>query len=558
MKYLDKLLNIISIGILIIDHKGNIYFSNSKANKFLDTYRNHFKHTQPIMNLLEKIKENTSLEITLATKQFVLKNSILDDTNKTYGIIIFDIKDLSKFFPNTNLEEFRTILDSAQDAIFIDDMFGNTEWVNKACEDLYQIRKEDIIGKNIDFLEKQGIFSPSVAKLVFQKKQEVSILHSNKQGKQLLTTGTPIFDNKGKIKKVISTSRDITELIHLRNQLEDIQNELIELKEKEQENLGDLIVKSHKMREVIQLAKRLAQIDSTVLITGESGVGKGVISKYIHELGNRSDKPFVKVNCGAIPEALLESELFGYEHGAFTGSKRQGKIGLFELANNGTIFLDEIGELPLHLQVKILQVIQDKTIQRVGGVKTIPIDVRIITATNKNLREMVEKKQFRKDLFYRLNVVPIHIPPLSERKEDIFPLVRHFLRKYNEKFNEKKRIDPNAMAYLIKYSWPGNVRELENIIERLVITTKGTTILPQNLPNYIVHSEENSCDVKIPSMMNLKKALEEVERQIIHNAVIKYKTTRNIAKALGVSQPTIVRKMSKYNMTDTELNHIDT
>ncbi|KUO67762.1 MAG: hypothetical protein APF77_10195 [Clostridia bacterium BRH_c25] len=460
--------------------------------------------------------------------------------------------------PAIEMEEWELVLDSTQDAIFIDDKYGNTQWINKACELLYEVKREDIIGKSIDELEKGGIFSPSVAKLVFKNKEQATILHSNKSGKKILTTGTPILDNNGNIYKVISTSRDITELVYLRNQLEDIQNKLGELREEQLENIGNLIIKSEKMQEVAYLAKRLAHIDSTVLITGESGVGKGEIAKFIHMSGDRKDMPFVKVNCGAIPEALLESELFGYEYGAFTGSKKQGKIGLFELAQHGTIFLDEISELPLNLQVKILHVIQDREFKLVGGLKSINIDVRIIAATNRDLMTMVKEKKFREDLYYRLNVVPIHILALRERTEDIIPLISYFMEKYNKKFGVEKRMDPNTLALLIKYSWPGNVRELENIIERLIIITQRDTILPQNLPNFILDKIDSSTDIAIPSSLNLKDAIEELEKRIIMNALKKHKTTREVAKALKVSQPTIVRKMSKYSVCDFKLDQYDT
>ena len=429
-------------------------------------------------------------------------------------------------------------------------------WVNKACEEIYDIKREDVIGKNIDFLEQNKIFYPSVAKLVFQQKKQVSILHSNKNGKQVLTTGKPILFKNGNIKKVVSTSRDITELITLKNQLEDAQNRLEEYKELQKEMHDDFIVKSKKMTAVIQLSRKLSQIDSTVLITGESGVGKGKVAKYIHNLGIRKDKPFVKVNCGAIPESLIESELFGYEAGAFTGSSKRGKMGLFELAQNGTIFLDEIGELPFNLQVKLLQAIQDKEIQKVGGTKRIKIDVRIITATNRNLKEMVSRNEFREDLYYRLNVVPIHIPPLRERQEDIIPLSRHFLKIYNSKFNLKKRMDPNTINWLMKYVWPGNVRELENIIERLVITSSHDIILPNNLPNHIIENKEHEHLISIPNLSNLKEIMEDVEKQIINEVVNKHKTTRNVAKVLGVSQPTIVRKMNKYSIKYSVIDEI--
>ncbi|SDK60368.1 sigma-54 interaction domain-containing protein [Natronincola ferrireducens] len=479
--------------------------------------------------------------------------------NPIYGGFLYHCDEIHGIIPSNHFEDFDSILDSIQDAITIDDKHGNTLWANKACEQLYEIQREELIGKNVEVLEKMGIFSHSVVKEVLKKKEQISILHSNKKGKKILITGNPILDQEGNIYKIISTSRDITELIVLKNELEDIQNQLEELREKQQIVINNFIIESQIMKDILQLAKRLAQVDSTVLITGESGVGKGEIAKFIHESGSRKDHSLIKVNCGAIPELLLESELFGYEYGAFTGSKKQGKKGLFELAHRGTIFLDEIGELPLSLQVKILQVIQDKEIQRVGGLTSIPIDARIIAATNKDLQSMVNEKKFREDLFYRLNVVPIHIPSLRERPEDIFPLIRHFLRKYNKKFNMSKRLDSSTVAILMKYTWPGNVRELENIIERVIITTQQDNISPQNLPNYIINESENSSDIKISSATkNLKDTIEEIEKQIIHKAVTKYKTTREVAKVLGVSQPTIVRKMNKYKIAEVILQDYDT
>jgi TyrR family helix-turn-helix protein/PAS domain S-box-containing protein len=451
---------------------------------------------------------------------------------------------LSKF----SAEELIAVLDSINDAVFIDDEFGNAMWINKACEDLYKVKREDIIGKSVEFLEAEGIFFPSVAKLVLDKRKEVDIIHKNKEGKRILSTGIPIFDKKGKLKKIISTSRDITELMNLKNKLEAMQTDLAELKSRDKSFYGDIIADSPSMYNVIQLIERLADLDSTILISGESGSGKGIVAKLLHESGKRSKAPFVKINCGAIPDNLLESELFGYESGSFTGSRKEGKVGLFEVAQNGTLFLDEISELPLNLQVKILQVIQDKEIQRVGGVVNIPVDVRIISATNKDLKKQVHEGKFREDLFYRLNVVPIQVPPLRERPEDIIPLIKHFLQKNNEKFKENKIIDASAMVILLKYNWPGNVRELENILERLVITTKSNTILPINLPSYIFESTRSPGEIDIPHVTNLTKALNEAEKQILVSASMRYPTTRQIARALGVSQPTIVRKLKKYKI----------
>ncbi|MDO4552315.1 MAG: sigma 54-interacting transcriptional regulator [Bacillota bacterium] len=441
------------------------------------------------------------------------------------------------------------ILDSISDGIFVDDASGYILWINKAGEELYRIAREEAVGKHISYLEELGIFSPSVSRLVLEKKEQVSIIHQNKDGKRLLITGIPVFDGEGKLDKIITTSHDITELIDLQNELEGMQTALQQGFHSQDKLLyGDIVVTSPQMLSVFHLTERLASVDSTILITGESGVGKGLIARLLHENGDRAGGPFVSINCGAIPENLLESELFGYESGAFTGSRKGGKKGLCETADGGTVFLDEIAELPLNLQVKILQLIQEKVIHRVGGLEPVSIDVRIVSATNKDLRKLVEQGQFREDLFYRLNVVPIHIPPLRDRPEDIIPLIRSFLHKSNQKLREVKTIDSNAMAMLLQYSWPGNVRELENIIERLVITTKDRVIRPENLPGFLFESARPPGEIAVQQKGDLKETLEEAERQILYDAKKKYGSTRQMARALGISQPSVVRKLAKYGL----------
>ncbi|MGI6730942.1 MAG: sigma-54 interaction domain-containing protein [Anaerovoracaceae bacterium] len=459
---------------------------------------------------------------------------------------------MKKFLSSLSIEDLIPILDSISDAVFIDDAEGFTLWINKASELLYKINRQEIIGKHVSYLEQKGIFTPSVALMVIEEKKEVNILHQNIDGKRILTTGIPIFDAKGHISKIITTSRDITELVHLRNELESMQYKLHGLQAQEKFVPGNIVANSHAMYNIVQLAMRLAEIDSTVLITGESGVGKGVIAKLIHDAGDRKDRPFIHVNCGAIPDNLIESELFGYESGAFTGSRVGGKKGLFEVAHKGTIFLDEIAELPLNLQVKLLQVIQEKEIKKVGGTTSIPIDVRIISATNKDLLSYVQQGKFREDLYYRLNVVPLVIPPLRERPEDIVPLILIFLNENNKRMNEHKEIDGNAMEILTKYTWPGNVRELQNIIERLVITTKGNIILPENIPVFIHQSASTAEVLDDPDVTSFREVLENTERDILFRASKMYKTTRAIAKALDMSQSTVVRKLKKYNITQTD------
>lgn len=444
------------------------------------------------------------------------------------------------------IDELVSVLNSVKDAIFIDDKDGITLWCNEACTHLYDIRREDVIGVSAQELEKAGVFSPSVTIKVMDEKKEITLIHENRAGKQLLSTGIPIFSPDGEISQIITTSRDITELSHLQKELESVQSKLKKLHAPHKYGDEEIVAVSQPMYNVLQLAKRLADVDSTVLITGESGVGKGLIAKYLHKNGHRKNKPFVTVNCGAIPENLMESELFGYERGAFTGSRSEGKMGLFQEAEGGTIFLDEISELPLNLQVKLLQVIQEREFKKVGGVKSIPVDVRIISATNRELRSLVEIGKFREDLYYRLNVVPINVPPLRERREDILPLIHTSLYQLNAKLGESKTIDPQALAILLTYSWPGNAREVENIIERLVITTRDSVVKPENLPSYLL--EHSGTRHPIRSERSLAEAVEEVEKELLESALKKHGSTRTVAKVLGVSQPTVVRKMSKYGI----------
>ena len=452
---------------------------------------------------------------------------------------------------NLSSWELLAILDSIDDAVFIDDSDGVALWCNQACMELYQVGPKDVAGVHVLELEKRGIFSPSVASRVLKEKREVTIIHENKEGKKLLSTGTPLIDDNGDIIRVITTSRDITELTNMQNQLQAVQGTLEGIKSLEKVANQEIIVASHAMFNVMQLAKRLATVDSTVLITGESGVGKGLIAQLLHQNGNRKSAPLVTVNCGAIPENLIESELFGYERGAFTGSRAEGKKGLFEVAHGGTIFLDEISELPLNLQVKLLQVIQDREIIRVGGTKKIPIDVRVISATNLDLHKLVQEGKFREDLYYRLNVVPIHVPPLRERPEDIIPLVRKYLAKFNKRLNDNKQIDPDAMAVLLKYDWPGNIRELQNIVERLILTTKESVISVENLPGFMANIKSLTPKPK-DAPQTLSEIMEQAEKEVLAQALNKYKSTRAMAKALNISQPSVVRKLHRHGLSNSE------
>ena len=444
--------------------------------------------------------------------------------------------------------DFESIIESLHDDIVIVNRNGIVLYVSDAFLDIYGVKKEEIVGKSVYQLEKEKVFQPSATSIVLSKKKEVTFLQTTKKGNQLVITAVPIFDENNEVHRVVSYSRDIPGFIKLKKQYEKLEaqmrklsTEVRELREKKIE-LPDLIYESPNMANVVNLAIKVAEIDINLLITGESGVGKSLIARLIHQTGPRKDGPFIEINCGAIPETLLESELFGYDSGAFTGAHKGGKIGMIELASEGTLFLDEIGELSLRLQVKLLRVIQEKTLSRLGGVKPVQVDFRLISATNQDIERKVETGHFRDDLFYRLNVVPIKLPALHERKEDIVLLLQHFLDDANKRYKQNKKLSSELVERLVNYSWPGNVRELKNIVERLVITSEKEIIMTNDLPTRI-GSDAPICG---NFGMSLTAAKELLEKEMITNAYKKHKTTVAVAKALGISQPSATRKIKKH------------
>jgi transcriptional regulator with PAS, ATPase and Fis domain len=451
-------------------------------------------------------------------------------------------------------EELTTILDTVGFAICVDDGEGYEIWINQAAEQLYEITRNDVVGYHMKYLEEQGIYDPSLTLQVIEKGTTTSIMHKNRKGKQLLTSGTPIYDGE-KIKRVITYCVDITRLVELEQELNEAKKVINSYKSHDLFIKNNIVVASPVMEEIMNTITRLSHVDASILITGQSGTGKSYIAKYIHQISPRKEHPFIQINCGAIPENLIESELFGYEGGAFTGSSKGGKKGLFEVAKGGTVFLDEISELPLHLQVKLLQVLQEREIKRIGGHEVIPLDIRIISATNQDLEKLVGLGLFREDLFYRLNVIPIHIPPLSNRPEDLVSMTKIFLTHANKKFGTNKFFTTETMVRLLQYSWPGNIRQLENVVEQVVLTSKNDVITPNSLPPFLNLASDalfpDAGDTFIPSNPHvpLKHQLHSNEKQILEAALEEHKTTRKVAEALGINQSTVVRKIKKYGIT---------
>jgi len=362
--------------------------------------------------------------------------------------------------------------------------------------------------------------------------------------------GYPVSSDCGELEDIVIIVQDITENDRLQKELE--QKEQFEqryIDESRQKLLLNkrLVVASKSMVQIMELVLRMSQVDSNVLILGETGVGKEVLAKIIHEMSHRYMGPFIKIDCGSIPETLIESELFGYESGAFSGAKSGGKTGMMELANGGTVFLDEVGELPLPIQVKLLQVLQESRFRKVGGTKIICVDIRVISATNRNLEKMVAQGSYRQDLFYRLNVVPIKLPPLRDRTEEIPDLVNHFLSKLRDKYKTYKTFSPKIMKFFMNYQWPGNIRELENMVERLVVTTKEDVIDIENLPEQLKVKHGNACSgIVINQIVPLKEALEKVESDLVKMAYEQYKSSTKVGKALCIDQSTAIRKIHKY------------
>ncbi len=466
------------------------------------------------------------------------------------------IKELEAELANRQqlIRELDTIIDSVTDGIYITDGNGITLRTNKAFEDITGIKSSETTGKTVDELVETGVYNKSVSTLVLESRATTSVAETLPNGKEVILTGTPIFDESGNITRVVTTLRDMADLKNLETRLAQTEkrNELYRMEvlnlRLQQMKMEHVIISSQQMKDIMKFALRLGEVDSTVLITGESGVGKEIISRAIHNAGTSVNKPLITAVCSAIPENLLESELFGYEKGSFTGADRGGKQGLFEVAEGGTLFLDEIGDISLNLQVKLLRAIQEKEITRIGGRKPIKINVRIISATNKNLKKMVQEGTFRQDLYYRLNVVPIHIPPLRERRDDIIPLINHFIEVFNLKFNKQLRFSPEALVLLESYDWPGNTRELENTIERIAVLSSGKLITREDLSDYIKEEVIIKPEGLSVHIQPLTEAVEALEKKLISNAWQKYRFTRKMAAALEISQSTIVRKMKYYGV----------
>lgn len=559
---LYNMVNSLCVGLLIINKNGIIDYLNEGALKILDLNRESAldkKVDKVIPNLKisnflktnKKSKTHTlkykSMEI-IAIEKPIINNGFVEGT-----FLIFQKLDSYKEFIRQFDDEMeaafllKTIMETTNDAIVYVNKEGYIEMISKPYADFLQVKREEVIGKHVrDVIENTRM--DVVIKTGVSEIAEVQEINGNK----MIATRIPVFV-KGNVVGAVGRVlfRDINELNALYMKISKIEKELNLYKDEFKKvnsakySLDSIISESKSMHKIKELTKRTAKTNSNVLILGESGTGKELFAHAIHSISRRANAPFIKVNCGAIPYELLESELFGYEEGSFTGAKKGGKIGKFKAADGGTIFLDEIGDLPMNMQVKLLRVLQDKEIERIGSNSSEKVDVRIITATNRDLEEMVSEGKFRLDLYYRLNVLTIKVPPLRERKDDIPILSEYLIQKISRRENIRvDRISDSALEYLKRYNWPGNVRELENILERAInFLDEETVIKPEHLPSKITGI------MRKKKIRTLKLTLEEVERQaIIDSLIFSNGNKTKAASILDISRTSLYEKIDKYNI----------
>lgn len=557
--------------VVAIDTETRVFFMNKAAEELIgfkmpkneDVMISSIIPTAELPRVLVTGVAESGLKSKVSGKDVIATRSPIWVNGKIIGAVsVFqDISDLEFVANNAEItrktnDQLNTIIDSMYDGLIIADDQGKIIRVNKSYEAIADIKSSEYVGKLAPQLVKEGYVSESVTMKVVETERQANLSITVKTGRDLFHSAVPIFNQHGKLDSVVTVIRDLTELNQLKRRLEETEAEKIlyqdKLKKIQQRNgQVDLINFSHKMKELFLLAEQVSQFDTTILITGESGVGKEVIARFIHENSKRKSMPYIRVNCGAIPENLLESELFGYEKGAFTGAAQNGKTGLLDEAKNGSFLLDEISELPFSLQVKLLRVLQEREFIRVGGKKPIKCNIRFIATSNRNLLEMVKINKFRIDLYYRLNVVQLDIPPLRDRKEEIPAFVKLFLNNFNQKYDQHKSISSRGVKLLTELDWLGNIRELENTIERLAVTSQEELIRRDHLSycelvNTDVNTEINN-DHK-QSKTSLKEKIDSLEKETISQAIDCSANTREAAKYLDISQSSIVKKMKKYGL----------
>ncbi|MCG8637190.1 MAG: sigma 54-interacting transcriptional regulator [Desulfobacterales bacterium] len=563
------------MGILGVDSQGIVQYINSHAGNMLYPELapgKALKLFDPFLAgqvsiCLKKRRSFHTFYVVIRGNTLAVTVTLTEDGSCADGVVCF-IQDLAVVekaaWKLPNIREmklqFQTLVDHSYYGIYILDGSGIVLKVNDVAAGLIGMEKEQMVGMDIRFLADDGIVDQALTPTILKSKKPLTRpLYVVKRNKYIMASGMPILDDEGNILFVVVIEHDMTIVKELRTQLErarevaeTIKSELSDRNLLEMRD-SKIIADSPAMTQVLTVLLKLAKMDaSNILITGESGTGKGFLSKFIHKNGTRKTKPFISVNCAALPDMLLEAELFGYEKGAFTGASDTGKAGLFELANQGTIFLDEIGDLPFSVQAKLLKCLDDGELRRLGGTKAIKVDCIVIAATNHNLEELVQRKKFRQDLYFRLNIFPVHVPPLRERREDILQISQFYLKKYNKHYKQKKQFSEKCIEQLQTYDFPGNVRELKNIIKNAVVIKEKnvlTKILPSNTIRSSPRGRTASRPVKPLHSAGLNEELMAFERKKLEQALNKHDSTRGLSEYLRISQSTVVRKLKKHGLS---------
>ncbi len=567
--FAKALLNASGNAIFVLDPSGTVVISNHLVQKTLglfpgsllpNTLPDFWPHVSQVLHDRHHLR---GLPVQAGEISYLARLAPMNFKNTVIGVLCM-LEDRTELEKTTRKmlsyqelsQELDAIISSSDDGLWICDGHGTILRINAASERLNMLRPTDVIGRNINELVDEGYIDTSVTLKVMKSRQRENLLQQTRSGRKLMLTGNPVFNPAGELIRVVVNERDITEIDALREELEaqlakndQIQRRMQEMQIAELES-GQIIARSANLVQALRQARKVSQVDSTVLILGESGTGKGVVANLIHAYSARAKKPMIQVNCGAIPETLVESELFGYAKGAFTGAAQKGKPGYFELADGGILFLDEVAELPIASQVKLLRFLESGQVTRVGGTTTKRLDVRIVCATHRDLAKMVEQGQFRLDLFYRLNVIPISIPPLREREACKLSLIQHYINHFSIKLKGAKppRLSRRAVDALLAYHYPGNVRELMNICERLVVMSESQRIDVADLPVAITSQlpPQMACGIDmIGKGGTLPQAMAVVERRILTQALEKYGTQTKAAQALGINQSTIARKLKR-------------
>lgn len=448
------------------------------------------------------------------------------------------------------------VLDVLSDGIYISDREGYTLKVNTMYEKLIGLKKEDLIGRRVQDLVKEGVFDVVLNPQIVKTGQPATSVQTTKKGQKLILNGHPVFDVEGQVALVVTFVRDVTVMSQLREQivsqkklLEQFRTSVQYINEERIQKFPMNGFKSREMAHLNKLIDKIAATDATVLILGETGVGKEFFARSIHRASPRGENTFFKLDCTTIPENLIESELFGYAAGAFSGASLKGKPGLCEMADQGTLFLDEIGELPLSLQVKLLRLLQDQEIIAVGSTRVKKVNVRIIAATNRELEKEIEQGRFRNDLYYRLRVAVLNIPPLRERREDIMPLANYFLEKYAIKYRKERRFGPDIEAIFTGHSWPGNIREMENLIESLVVTCDRPVVETSDIGSCMLTEgydrKRNLFETLDTRDKSLKEIMRDLEREILNGALEIHGSMAKVAELLKIDRSTIFRKLKR-------------